>query len=87
MNRLAFCLLCFGAFLNVPSAGAQSTPGTLTDSVELAPALLSGGSTAIVAAVQRRLVYPLPARHDRVAGRVFVTFTVTPTGLVRGHGC
>ncbi|MBJ6111032.1 TonB family protein [Hymenobacter sp. BT523] len=55
----------------------------------------NGGNQAIVAAIQERLVYPEQARRDNVTGRVFVSFTVTPTGGVKsikivkgiGAGC
>ena len=42
-----------------------------------------GGNTAIVAAIQRNMVYPNVAPADRKQGRVFVSFTVMNDGAVQ----
>lgn len=54
-----------------------------------------GGSAAIVSAIQSHVKYPVEALRRRITGRVFVSFTVDDTGLVReaqvvkgiGGGC
>ncbi|MBF9238415.1 energy transducer TonB [Hymenobacter sp. BT683] len=52
-------------------------------SVEQMPELPGGGgTTAIVAAIQRAVKYPSLALRNGVEGRVFVSFTVNPKGEV-----
>lgn len=54
-----------------------------------------GGGSAIVAAVQKNLVYPEAAKEAKVEGRVFVKFVIRADGVVRdvqvgkglGSGC
>ncbi|WP_354583894.1 TonB family protein [Hymenobacter sp. UYCo722] len=41
-----------------------------------------GGSSAIVSAIQSRVTYPLEALKRRITGRVFVSFTVSASGIV-----
>ena len=64
--------------------------------VEQMPQLPGGGGNAsIVGAIQRNLAYPLEALKRHVTGQVFVSFTVSETGLVHdiqivkgiGGGC
>lgn len=49
------------------------------------PELLHGGSglRSVVAVIHQRLVYPPEARMACIEGRVFVTFSITPTGKVQ----
>ena len=42
-----------------------------------------GGSKAIVAAIQQRIAYPPKALQAGARGRVFIRFTITPSGQVR----
>jgi protein TonB len=42
-----------------------------------------GGMPAIVAAIQQRLAYPPQALRAQASGRVFVSFTVVPSGQVQ----
>jgi protein TonB len=52
--------------------------------VEIMPELLTGGGgAAIVAAIQRQLVYPAEAKQACITGRVFIKFTITTKGLVK----
>ena len=52
--------------------------------VENMPQLLGGGgNAAIVAAIQRNVVYPEAALANRIEGRVFVSFYVDSEGQVR----
>ena len=52
--------------------------------VENMPQLLGGGgNAAIVAAIQRNVIYPKAALANRIEGRVFVSFYVDSEGQVR----
>lgn len=42
-----------------------------------------GGMAALVAAVQKNLVYPVEARRAQVEGRVFISFTVLVDGRIQ----
>ena len=62
----------------------QSSPPVYTF-VENMPQLPGGGgNTAIVAAIQRNVIYPQAALANRIEGRVFVSFYVDSEGQVRG---
>ena len=80
----------------VPYNDTERSAAKVYTYVEQMPQLPGGGGNAsIVGAIQRNLVYPLEALKRRVTGRVFVSFTVGETGLVRdiqvvkgiGGGC
>jgi TonB family protein len=52
--------------------------------VEIMPELLTGGGgAAIAAAIQRQLIYPTEAKQAHITGRVFIRFTITPSGRVQ----
>lgn len=79
MKNSAYWLLCSTLFSRAVLAQAQTTYCP----VELMPELLTvGGGAAIVAAIQRQLIYPAAAIRARAAGRVFISFTVTSKGLI-----
>jgi protein TonB len=80
MNSLAYHLLCSTLSSSVVLAQAQTTYCPVEQMPEL---LTGGGSAAIVAAIQRRLIYPAAAMRARAAGRVFIGFTITSKGLVK----
>ena len=80
MNNSAYYLLCSILSGSAVLAQAQTTYCP----VELMPELVTGGGgAAIVAAIQRRLIYPATAMRARAAGRVFIGFTITTKGLVK----
>lgn len=61
----------------------QAQPEKVYTYVEQMPQPVGGGgATAVVALIQQRVGYPLRAIRDHAEGRVFVGFTVTPTGSI-----
>ena len=72
------CILLIGSTILVQAQTTWYCP------VEIMPELLTGGgAVAITTAIQRQLVYPAEAIQARVAGRVFISFTITTKGLVK----
>jgi len=79
-------LWLLGSFLAVAGypAAAQLSDGSTICLVEPMPELPRGGGlAAIVAAIERRVVYPPPALRAGAEGHVFLRFAVTPAGYVR----
>jgi protein TonB len=66
------------------SAAAQTGLPPGYTYVEKMPQLPGGGQAAIVNAIHQRIVCPPEALRDQMHGRLFVTFTIAPTGLVQG---
>ena len=80
MTSPAYYLLC--SILSSSAVLAQAQ--TIYCPVEQMPDLATGGGgAAIVAAIQRRLIYPAAAMRAHAAGRVFISFTITSKGLVK----
>jgi TonB family protein len=64
--------------------GSTAVPGILICPVEKMPELwIDGKAVGIVPAIQRNLIYPLAAKRAHAEGRVFVSFTVAATGVVK----
>jgi protein TonB len=62
---------------------ANPSPRAIYTYVQQPPQLPGSNSpTAISAAVQQQLVYPLRAAHDGLAGKVYVEVTIAPDGTV-----
>jgi TonB family protein len=84
MKLLTYWLLLSGSLLIGCPTAAQTDPTRIVCLVEPGLELRSGGgSQGIIAAIQRRLVYPSQALRAGAEGRVFVSFIVTPTGHVQ----
>jgi protein TonB len=84
MKSLTYWLLLPANFLIEYPIAAQTAPTRIVCLVEPALELRSGGGNkGILAAIQRRLVYPPQALRAGAEGRVFVSFTVTSTGHVQ----
>ncbi|RZK35752.1 MAG: TonB family protein [Hymenobacter sp.] len=67
------------------SAAAQTTLPPGYTYVEKMPQLPGGGGQAAIAnAIHQRIVCSPEVLRDQVHGRVFVTFTIAPTGLIQG---
>lgn len=84
MNLLFYRLGLLGSLCPTHPAPAQQAPARIVCLV--APGLelrRGGGSQGIVAAIQQRLLYPPQAIRAGAAGRVVVSFVVTPAGHVR----
>lgn len=84
MNCLAKCLLLLGGLLvkgNLLLAQTDTTKFVCYFPVEPMPEL--PGKQPIVAAIQQRVIYPPQALRANASGRVFVTFTITPSGRVQ----
>ena len=72
-------LVCAG------SAAAQtSIPAGYTYAEKMPQLPGGGGQVAIMNAIHQRIVCPPEVLRDQVHGRVFVTLTIAPTGLVQG---
>ncbi len=83
MKALTYWLLSGGLSLAYPAA-AQADSTRIICLVEPALELRSGGGNqGIITAIQRRLIYPPQALRAGAEGRVFISFTVTPTGRVQ----
>ena len=69
--------------LPTPANDTLRIKGKVYTYVEQMPQLPGGGgSSAIVSAIQSRVTYPLEALKRRITGRVFVSFTVSASGIV-----
>ena len=80
---LGICVLAWLLASSATAQHARPAPEKVYNFVEQMPQLPGGGgSKAIVAAIQQRLVYPPEALAAQVDGRVFVSFVVTTTGTV-----
>ena len=63
---------------------AQNAPAQVICLFEPMPELATGGGgRGVVLAIQRRLVYPPKALRAGATGRVFISFTITPSGRVQ----
>lgn len=86
MRALATCLFLLSSLLINRSAIAQTdtTSFVCYFPIEPMPELLTGGGArGIVTAIQRRVIYPPQALRANAIGRVFVSFTITPSGRVQ----
>ena len=82
-HRLGIYALGWFLTISATAQKARPTAEKVYNFVEQMPQLPGGGgSKAIVAAIQQRLVYPPEALAAQVDGRVFVSFVVTTTGTV-----
>lgn len=75
----------WGLFLMHPAAAQVSNRAhkTVYTKVDKMPELPGGGgSEAIVAAIQQRIIYPPEALSMQIDGRVYVSFTVNSSGSV-----
>jgi protein TonB len=69
----------------VNSAAAQTgLPAGYTYAEKMPQLPGGGGQAAIVNAIHQRIVCSPEVLRDQVHGRVFVMFTIAPTGLVQG---
>jgi TonB family protein len=81
MRPLASVLLLSALMVAISSAvRAQSVVCLIPPMPELPG---GGGTQAIVAAIQRRITYPPQALRVGARGRVFVSFTIIPSGQVK----
>ena len=86
MKTLAMWLLLLSSFLiNCPAIAQIDTTSFMCYlPIEPMPELLTGGGArGIVIAIQRRVIYPPQALRANATGRVFVSFTITPSGRVQ----
>ena len=84
MKHLTYwIILSVSLLIDYPTA-AQTDQNRIVCIVEPALELRSGGGNqGIIAAIQRRLIYPPQALRVGAEGKVFVSFTVTPAGHVQ----
>jgi protein TonB len=85
LQAILIAISASGLF-STPSAVAQSSHRphkTVYTKVDRMPELPGGGgSEAIVAAIQQRIVYPPEALSMQIDGRVYVSFTVNASGHI-----